>query len=202
MIKKLRKFPRKHEKINDNKKKLWGRIKDNAILILTIVSVIISAVILFFMLSTHESVPEVNCEIEFIQRPDSLYQAQLYIWNEGDKIAENIIIWAKKEEVFLYDTSGKYKKGRLNIFPHLTVYAKITPTNYLDDAGRLQTFLNHQIVLPQLPFSLKEDNYLIIGPNVGRNNAELAKMMSSPSSIYRFKYVQLGKTENISSYKK
>jgi len=110
MRKKLRKVPRKHEKIKDEKKNLWSWIKENQRLIWTIGGVIISAYILIFMLSTYESAPEVNCEIEFIQRPDSLYQAQLYIWNKGDKIAENVIIWAKKEEVFLWDTSGNYKR--------------------------------------------------------------------------------------------
>jgi hypothetical protein len=200
MKKKLRKNIKKQFENRTKKRSLWNWIKENPILKLTIVSVIISAVILFFMLNTYESAPEVNCVLELIQRPDSLYQAQLYIWNEGDKIAENIIIWAKKEQVFLYDTSGNYQKGRLNMFPHLTVYAKIPPAQYLDDAGRMQTFLNHQIMLPQLPSSLKEDNYIIIGPNVGRNKAELEKLMSLPNSIYKFKYVELGKTENISSY--
>ena len=199
-LKKLRKV----NKITNIKSNLWQKIiakllKEKNFIVSIIVAIITLGTFLFIYF-THESSPNVKCEIDFIQRPDLLYQAQLYIWNEGDEIAENIIIWAKKEEVFLYDTSGNYKKGRLNIFPHLTVYAKITPAQYLDDAGRVQTFLNHQIVLPQLPSSLKEDNYLIIGPNVGRNNAELEKLMSSPSSIYKFKYVELGKTENISSY--
>jgi hypothetical protein len=200
-VKKLRKV---HYSTNI-KSSLWQKIvakllKEKNFVVSIFVAIVTLGTFLFIYF-THESSPNVKCELDFIQRPDQLYQAQLYIWNDGDKIAENIIIWAKKEEVFLYDTSGNYKKGRLNVFLHLGVYSKITPSQYKDDAGRVQTFLNHQIILPQLSSSQKEDNYLVIGPNVGRNSAELEKLMSLPNSIYKFKFVKLGKTKNISSYK-
>lgn len=177
-------------------------IKREKYFITSILTFVLSGLTLWFVIIQYESPAEVKCEIDFVQRPDSLYQGQLYIWNEGEQTAEQIIIWAKKEEVFLYDTSGKFKKGRLNIFPHFTtVWPKIAPREYLDDAGIKRTFLDHQIILPKLPSSQKKDNYIIIGPNVGQNISELEKLKSSQSSIYRFKYIELGNTKNIKSYK-
>lgn len=204
MSRRLKKLRKVHQ-VTNIKSNLWQKIiakvvKEKNFAVSIIVAIITLGTFLFIYF-THESSPNVKCEITFIQRPDLLYQAQLYIWNEGDEIAEKIIIWAKKEEVFLWDTSGNYKKGRLNIFPHFTVYAKITPNQYLDEAARVKSFPDHQIILPQLSSSLKEDNYIIIGPNVGRNNAELEKLISLPESIYKFKYIELGETENIKSYK-
>jgi hypothetical protein len=168
--------------------------------IVSIVGALIALGTFLFIYFTYKSPSHVVCKIDFIQRPDSLYQAQLYIWNDGGQIAENVQIWLKKEEVFLWDTSGNHKKGRLNIFPRFNTYSRIAPSQYLDDAGRRKTNYDHQIILPQLPPSNKKNNYLIIGPNVGRNNEELIRLKSLPSSIYRFKFINLGHTKGINSY--
>lgn len=198
-FKKLRKVRQSTHSKSSFWKEIISKLLKEKNFVVSIIGAIITLSTFLFIYFTYESSPDVKCEIGLIQRPDSLYQAQLHIWNEGDKIAENIIIWAKKEEVFLYDTSGNYKKGRLNIFPHFNVYIKIKD-KYLDDAAKVKQVINHQIIIPKLFSSAKEDNYLIIGPNVGKNEEELKKLKTSPTSIYRFKYIELGKAPNIKSY--
>ncbi len=168
--------------------------------IVSIVGAIIALVTFLFIYFTYKSPSHVLCKLDFIQRPDSLYQAQLYIWNDGGQIAENVQIWIKREEVFLWDTSGDHKKGRLNIFPQLNTYSRIAPNQYLDEAARRKNNYDHRIILSQLPTSNKNDNFLIIGPNVGRNNEELSRLKSLPGSIYRFKFINLGHTNGINSY--
>lgn len=202
MKKQLRKDLRFKGRVKNKRRYVFHWIKKNLILIFTIISVFISLFILFFMIITYNSPPNVCCEIDFVQRPDSIFQAQLYIWNDGGISAENVVFWAKKEQVFLYDTSGNLKKGCLNIFPHFpNLLPKIAPRQYLDEAGIKKNFFDHQLILTNLPSSTKSDNYIIIGPNVGRNMKELEKMKSAKTSLYRFKYIELDSTTNIKSYK-
>jgi hypothetical protein len=171
-------------------------IKKNVILFFTISGVFISAFILIFMLITYESPADVHCEIDFVQRPDSMFQANLYVWNTGDQTAENIVIWAKRKNVFQWDTSKNATRGPLYVFPHFSVYAQITPDRILDNLAKIKSFHEHQFIIPQLASSNREENYLIIGPHL----SNLDHYKSLPTSIYRFKYMELKTIDGISSY--
>gem|GEM_PF-3640231 len=165
-------------------------------LIATITSTIISAIILLRMCATYQSPADVRCEIDFIQRPDSVYQAQLYIWNDGDEVANNIVIWAKYDKVFQWDTSLQKSRCPLYIYPVFNVPIQVTSKKILNDEGKVQKFENHQITVTQLNSSKRDENYLIISPYLGY----LEKWKFSPQSVYSDKYIKLKLFKGVDSY--
>jgi len=174
-------------------KKIWIILKENPIPSL---GVAIGLVTLYFVIKSYQSPPDVKCEIDLIQRPDSVFQVQLYIWNDGGQTAQNIIIWAKFRDVFQWDSSSQKKMSPLYIYPQLNVFAKINPIKVLDEIARVKTVEDHKITIPQLSGSERDENYIIICPNL--NKLEYYKSLSQ--SIYREKFIELKKIEGIKSY--
>jgi len=113
MKKHLRKTkPLKPEQTNDNLlswKKVKSKILNAKSKLVSVYGAVIGTAIFIFILLTYKSPADVKCAIDFVQRPDSIFQAQLYIWNDGGNTAENVIFWAKKEEVFFMILRGIIK---------------------------------------------------------------------------------------------
>ena len=119
---------------------------------------IISFVTLVLVYINYESPPNVKTEMVLVQRPDSIYQAQIYVWNDGDKSAKDIILLTNKEHIFKADTAKKSKKLHLNIYPYLSVESVLTPSRVLDQTGKVIGFKKHRIKIENLPTSNKDEN--------------------------------------------
>jgi len=93
---------------------------------------LISSITLLLVWLNYQSPSKVKCEMVLVQRPDSVYQAQIHVWNEGNKPAKNIILLANKEQIFKADTAKKSKKLNLQVYPYLSVTSELTPSKVLD----------------------------------------------------------------------
>lgn len=85
--------------------------------LISLLTFIVATLTLWFVIIQYESPPEVKCSIDLVQRPDSVYQFHLHIWNEGDRIANDIIIQAIGKDAFQWDTSGAKGKSLLYVYP-------------------------------------------------------------------------------------
>lgn len=165
-------------------KKFYGLIKNN----IGIISLIVSSITLYYVVISHKSPPDFHCELYMIQRPDSVYQANIDIWNTGDEPAENITFIANKNNIFLADTSKKKPmKLPLLVYPVLSVYSTLTPSKILNHLGREVSFNNYKFNIPKLPTSHKNENYFVICIN----SRDQKKFLNRENSIYDSKFRQL-----------
>lgn len=157
---------------------------------------LISFVTLLIVYKGYKSPADSRCEMSLVQRPDSIFQVQICIWNEGDEQAENIILMANKEKVFLADTSKKMNKLNLRIYPFLSVVSELTPTNVLSRTGKVIQFKKHRIVIEKLPHCEKDDNVFIITPSY----SNLKKLKNNKHSIFESLYMKLNDIPNLTNY--
>lgn len=149
---------------------------------------VISLVTLCYVIRAYKTPAEVHCEFDMIQRPDSVFQAQIYIWNSGEEIAQDINFHANKQKVFLSDTSKKNpRKLSLLVYPYLSVYATLTPAKILNHLGKEVSFNNYKFHIPQLHPATSESNYFI----VLINSRDRRKLINSKNSIYFDKFCLL-----------
>ncbi len=186
---KIKSKKNKKNKINFIYKRLissiWIFIKNNPWNILTTFLAIIT---LFYVIRSYKSPADVHCSFDMIQRSDSVFQAQIYIWNSGDETANNISFHANKKNVFAADTSKKKSlKLSLLVYPVLSVYSTLTPSRILNHLGKEVKFNNYKFNIPQLHSAEIEDNYFI----VMINSKDQKKFRSRKNSIYFNKFCQL-----------
>lgn len=171
-------------------------------LVLNFIGVILIVVTLVFTLCTHNSPPEIHGEMILVQRPDSIFQAQLFIWNEGDQTAEGINFYAKYANVFLTDTAYIKNKKKTNyrinqnVWPILSVSSKITPTKILNHLGEQISHPDYHVVIPKLPKHDRHRNFFVISPKlINRKNWDKERFL-----LYKKKFVELKNFEDISNY--
>ena len=127
---------------------IWSFLKRNP---WNIATTILTSITLIYVIRSYKSPAEVHSDCDMIQRSDSVFQAQIYLWNSGDEIAQNISFHANKNSVFLADTSKK-KPLRLPllVYPVLSVYSTLTPSKILNHLGKEVKFNNYKFNIPQL----------------------------------------------------
>lgn len=186
----------KSESVRRNKfidNRIMSIIKENPYKTLML---IISSITLLLVWLNYQSPPKVKCEMVLVQRPDSVYQAQIHVWNEGNKPAKNIILLANKEQIFKADTAKKSKKLNLQVYPYLSVTSELTPSKVLDRTGKVIPFKKHRIKIENLPECCRDENIFILVPPLGSINKLIKKM----HSIFKKKYINLHYFSKYSSY--
>lgn len=162
------------------------KLKKEKYFVSSVLAIVISAITLYFVIIQYQSPPDVKCSVDIVQRPDSVYQFQLHIWNEGDQIANSINIQAQGKDVFQWDTSKNKGKSLLYVYPVFLVSIVIAPGG--------KDF--HQITIPQLGTSNREENYLIICCHIYK----IDHYKSLPNLIVRDKFMRLENVPNVKSY--
>lgn len=161
-----------------------------------VLTLIVSFITLWYVIKADKSPPDVYCELELIQRPDSIYQAHFYIWNKGDLPAENIIFRAKRKNVFLADTAKKKIRLNLDVYPYLSVTSDLTPSKVLSLTGNVVSFEDHRIAISKLAISQKYENYFIVLPST--NNWR--KSLQSETSVYYDKFIEPKSINKVPDY--
>ena len=159
-------------------------------------SLLATLITLKYVITGYQSPAEVKCELEFVQRPDSIYQMQLYVWNVGDENAKNIIFEANKLNVFQVDTSKRKTKVNLLVYPYLSVSSELTPSEVLSLTGKVVRFNNYRILISNLEKGTKYDNYFIIMPDL----FDKTRLKRLKKSIYVDKFKKIKSFRKTNSY--
>lgn len=187
------KIGNKQQKIRNLYYNAKSYIKSNWYKVLTL---IVSIITLVYVIKADQTPPLVYCELELVQRPDSIYQAHIYIWNVGDLPAENVVFWARQKSVFLADTAKKKIRLDLTVYPYLSVTSSLTPSRVLSLSGSVVNYKDHRVAMSKLPTSSKYENYFIVFPRV--NNRK--KLLQSKSSVFHDKFINLKSFDKIPGY--
>jgi len=162
---------------------------------ITIGTFIIGLATFIFLIYTYHSPAFIESELILIQRPDSLYQGQIYIWNSGDETAKDIIIRAKYNNVYISD-SQKKRKLRQYLWTHFSVESYIMPIQILNHLGEKTFYYDYKLIIKNLPSTDKKLNYFIVTPEFISK-----KYLNLPEyNLYRQKFYQLKIFEGIPSY--
>ncbi len=162
---------------------------------ITIGTFIIGIATFVFLIYTYHSPASIESELVLIQRPDSLYQGQIYIWNSGDETAKDIIIRAKYNNVYISNTKKKIKL-RQYLWTHFSVESYIMPIQILNHLGEKTFYYDYKLIIKNLPSCEKRLNYFIVTPEFIQK-----KYLNLPEyNLYRQKFYQLKNLKGIPSY--